>query len=101
MDITDCDDLRWFCFFLSLVWFCLLLFMLFMQRSRVIEFFGAWHWNLDVRSSILGENGCNAIGLTSALEGRQQYMQELQMVCRKKLSTMVLLAERKKTVMFV
>jgi hypothetical protein len=56
---------------------------------------------LDVRSSILGENGCNAFGLTSALEGRQQYMEELQMVCKKKLSTMVLLAERKKTVIFV
>jgi hypothetical protein len=42
MDIIDYDDLKWFCFFLSLVWFCLLLFM---QGSRVIEFFGAWHWN--------------------------------------------------------
>ncbi len=42
MDITDYDDLRWFCFFLSLLWFRLLLFM---QGSRVIEFFGAWHWN--------------------------------------------------------
>jgi hypothetical protein len=52
---------------------------------------------LDVRSLILGGNGCNAIGFTSALEGRQRYMEDLQMVCKKKLSTMVLLAEQKKT----
>jgi hypothetical protein len=98
MDITDYDDLRCFCFFLPLVWFCLLLFM---QGAGLLNSLVLGIGILDVRSSILGENGCNAIGFTSALEGRQQYMEDLQMVCKKKLITMVLLAERKKTVMFV
>ncbi len=91
MDITDYDDLRCFCFFLSLV--------LFMQGAGLSNSSVLGIGILDMRSSIVGENGCNAIGFTSVLEGRQQYMEELQMVCKKKLSTMVLLAERNKTVM--
>jgi hypothetical protein len=67
--------------FLFLPFFGVVLFAVAYAGSRVIEFLGAWHWNfLDVRSSIVGENGCNAIGFTSALQGRQQYMEEVKMV---------------------
>jgi hypothetical protein len=38
---------------------------------------------LDKHSSILGENGSNAIGLMSALQGFLQYMEELLMVCER------------------
>jgi hypothetical protein len=77
MDITDYDDLRCFCFFLSLVWFCLLLLM---QGAGLLNSWLLGIGILDVRSSIVGENGCNAIGFTSALQGRQQYMEEVKMV---------------------
>ncbi len=77
MDITDYDDLRCFCFFLPLLWFSLPLFM---QGAGLLNSSVLGIGILDVRSSIVGENGCNAIGFTSALQGRQQYMEELQMV---------------------
>ncbi len=38
---------------------------------------------MDERSSILGENGSNAIGFMSALQGILQYMEELLMVCER------------------
>jgi hypothetical protein len=76
MDITDYDDLRWFCFF----HFCCYL----SRGAGLLNSSALGIGILDVRSSILGENGCNAIGFTSALEGRQQYMEDLQMMCKKK-----------------
>jgi hypothetical protein len=39
VDTTNDDELGCSVFFLSLVWFCL---MLFMQGCWVIEFFGTW-----------------------------------------------------------
>jgi hypothetical protein len=40
-------------------------------------FCGAQHWNLEVHSSLLCENGCDFIGFMCKSQGKQHYMEDL------------------------